>query len=217
MMIPSSRTPEGQPCRCPVCHREVRIEPSFPTGDAPCPHCGHLLWFEVPAPENDADQLGREIDQLDRLIETSAPEGVGSAAGWTRSDRLSPDGWAPAVPPPNGDYYTASLASALKVVVVVAAIIGFLLGSLSMAAMAAFETKTVPLVVYVCGIVSTMLVTVIVAVSLCLRDVLRQRLRAGHRVNPILRLYFASGWISLIAWIGTAVGLTFLIVTKIMG
>jgi hypothetical protein len=44
-MIPSSRTPEGQPNRCPVCGKSVRLEPSNPPGDAPCPHCGHLLWF----------------------------------------------------------------------------------------------------------------------------------------------------------------------------
>jgi len=24
---------------------DVTIEPSDPTGDAPCPQCGHLLWF----------------------------------------------------------------------------------------------------------------------------------------------------------------------------
>lgn len=41
----SSRTPEGSPNRCPVCGAEVRIEPSRPSGDAPCPSCGHLLWF----------------------------------------------------------------------------------------------------------------------------------------------------------------------------
>ena len=44
-MKPSSRTPEGQPNRCPVCGKEIRIEPSHPAGDAPCPCCGHLLWF----------------------------------------------------------------------------------------------------------------------------------------------------------------------------
>lgn len=45
-MKPSSRTPEGTPNRCPICGKSVRIEPSsFPTHDAPCPHCGHLLWF----------------------------------------------------------------------------------------------------------------------------------------------------------------------------
>jgi hypothetical protein len=45
-MEPSSRTPEGEPNRCPVCGSAVRVDPSRPPGDAPCPHCGHLLWFE---------------------------------------------------------------------------------------------------------------------------------------------------------------------------
>jgi acyl carrier protein len=41
----SSRTPEGQPNRCPVCGGEIVIEPSLPVGDAPCPQCGVLVWF----------------------------------------------------------------------------------------------------------------------------------------------------------------------------
>jgi hypothetical protein len=42
----SSRTPEGDPNCCPICGKDVRIEPSAaPTSDAPCPHCGSLLWF----------------------------------------------------------------------------------------------------------------------------------------------------------------------------
>ena len=44
-MVISSRTPEGQPNHCPVCGSHLRIEPSDPAGDAPCPRCGHLLWF----------------------------------------------------------------------------------------------------------------------------------------------------------------------------
>src|SRR3954452_22282213 len=44
-MVISSRTPEGRPNLCPVCGSAVKIEPSDPAGDAPCPHCGHLLWF----------------------------------------------------------------------------------------------------------------------------------------------------------------------------
>jgi acyl carrier protein len=44
-MTISSRTPEGEPHRCPVCDASVRIEPSLPSGDAPCPNCGILLWF----------------------------------------------------------------------------------------------------------------------------------------------------------------------------
>src|SRR5215204_4953528 len=43
--IISSRTPEGEPDQCPLCGARVHVEPSQPTGDAPCPHCGHLLWF----------------------------------------------------------------------------------------------------------------------------------------------------------------------------
>jgi hypothetical protein len=41
----ASRTPEGSPNRCTVCGAIVVIEPSRPPGDAPCPACGHLLWF----------------------------------------------------------------------------------------------------------------------------------------------------------------------------
>lgn len=41
----SSRTPEGEPNSCPVCRSEIVTEPSQPSGDAPCPKCGALLWF----------------------------------------------------------------------------------------------------------------------------------------------------------------------------
>jgi acyl carrier protein len=44
-MIPTSRTPEGEPNYCPVCKSLISIEPSHPPGDAPCPKCGRLLWF----------------------------------------------------------------------------------------------------------------------------------------------------------------------------
>lgn len=44
-MVISSRTPEGTPNRCPVCSQTVFIDPSPLCGDAPCPHCGVLLWF----------------------------------------------------------------------------------------------------------------------------------------------------------------------------
>jgi acyl carrier protein len=45
-VVISSRTPEGSPNRCPICGNLVRIEPSL-FGEAPCPCCGHLLWFLV--------------------------------------------------------------------------------------------------------------------------------------------------------------------------
>lgn len=44
-MSPATRTPEGEPNRCPICGKNVTIEPSVTTHDAPCPHCGSLLWF----------------------------------------------------------------------------------------------------------------------------------------------------------------------------
>lgn len=48
----SSRTPEGFHNRCPVCGKKVCIEPStFPTRDAPCPTCGHLLSFVSSEPD----------------------------------------------------------------------------------------------------------------------------------------------------------------------
>jgi tetratricopeptide (TPR) repeat protein len=50
-MKPSSRTPEGQPNRCLICDKEFRLEPSTPPGDAPCPYCGSLTWFEPGASE----------------------------------------------------------------------------------------------------------------------------------------------------------------------
>jgi hypothetical protein len=47
----SSRTPEGSPGRCPICGRTIRVDPSRPSLDAPCPHCGSLVWFGRPQPD----------------------------------------------------------------------------------------------------------------------------------------------------------------------
>ena len=44
-LVVSSRTPEGEDNRCPVCGQALRLEPSRPPGDAPCPYCGVLVWF----------------------------------------------------------------------------------------------------------------------------------------------------------------------------
>ena len=41
----SSRTRQGETNHCPVCGEQVHLEPSEPPGDAPCPNCGILLWF----------------------------------------------------------------------------------------------------------------------------------------------------------------------------
>jgi acyl carrier protein len=66
-MVASSRTPEGTPNRCPVCRKSIQIEPSEPFGDAPCPHCGCLLWFVTSASgtryfsAEDAGQISKRL------------------------------------------------------------------------------------------------------------------------------------------------------------
>jgi PTS system fructose-specific IIA component/PTS system nitrogen regulatory IIA component len=83
-MPPSSRTPEGEPNRCPVCGHDVLIEPKLPVGDAACPNCGQLLWFPMSAGSwglqkfRISDPGIRTKSQaiaaiLDRLIETDGP------------------------------------------------------------------------------------------------------------------------------------------------
>lgn len=47
-MVPSSRTPDGDPGRCPICGHDCRLDPSWPGRDAPCPSCGHLIWLSEP-------------------------------------------------------------------------------------------------------------------------------------------------------------------------
>ncbi len=49
-MIISSRTPEGTPNHCAICGYDLILEPSKTTLDAPCPYCGHLLWFASEQP-----------------------------------------------------------------------------------------------------------------------------------------------------------------------
>lgn len=45
MEVPSSVL-EHTPDSCPFCGHAVIVEPaSIPAKDAPCPHCGELLWF----------------------------------------------------------------------------------------------------------------------------------------------------------------------------
>jgi acyl carrier protein len=61
-MTISSRTPEGFPCRCPVCGKTAALEPCYPAGDAICPNCGVLLWWF-------RDRLGATVNLLSSLTE----------------------------------------------------------------------------------------------------------------------------------------------------
>jgi hypothetical protein len=75
-MKPASRTPEGQPNHCPVCGKPVRIEPSQPTCDAPCPWCGHLLWFDPPGAIG-AEVIDRRAPELPSFIVPGAKVRIG--------------------------------------------------------------------------------------------------------------------------------------------
>ncbi len=46
----ASRTPEGEPSRCPICGHACTVEfSSFPTRDATCPCCGSLIMASTPS------------------------------------------------------------------------------------------------------------------------------------------------------------------------
>lgn len=84
-MVISSRTPEGQPNRCPVCGRAVCIEPSLPLadgracGDAPCPNCGSLLWFVSGDAESRLYQAS-ELESLAKQIAGALAGSLGASA-----------------------------------------------------------------------------------------------------------------------------------------
>ncbi len=85
-MITSSRTPEGAPNRCSVCGSEIRIDPSRPPGDAPCPNCGHLLWFSDVSTDGPGAEVlivrfadpeildGQRIEQVGRELQDTVPQ-----------------------------------------------------------------------------------------------------------------------------------------------
>lgn len=88
----SSRTPEGQPNHCPLCGKLVRVSPSHPTHDAPCPHCGQLLFFVRDqedtssayffSPEYEADNIPPHIFSL-------MPISVGLETGAVPVDKIA--------------------------------------------------------------------------------------------------------------------------------
>lgn len=57
----ASRTPEGESGSCIVCGHSFYIDPATPCGDAPCPNCGTLLWFETPTDHVHAQLADRGV------------------------------------------------------------------------------------------------------------------------------------------------------------
>jgi hypothetical protein len=80
-MIISSRTPEGRRNHCAVCGSDLKIEPSDPTGDAPCPRCGHLLWFT-------SEKLGdvNVVAPASRLVRPESSNRLSDAVAWREVD-----------------------------------------------------------------------------------------------------------------------------------
>src|SRR5262249_43612478 len=95
-MTISSRTPEGHPNRCPVCRRRLRLSPSWPSADAPCPHCGSLVWF--PAAKSSGVTAG-SITDPDFTLEDFRQE----VEKWKRMGFM---GEVPAALPGRGDRIT---------------------------------------------------------------------------------------------------------------
>ncbi len=78
----ASRTPEGLPGRCPVCDRDVVVDPSIPPGDATCPHCGCLLWVD--------SDFGDENESRCGLAGVSGPYAPQFLAIWRALRDLNP-------------------------------------------------------------------------------------------------------------------------------
>lgn len=74
-MAIASRTPGGWQKHCPVCGYSIRIEPSIPSGDAPCPRCGSLLWFDEFNFQATIDWMKSEATISD-LIADNAPDAI---------------------------------------------------------------------------------------------------------------------------------------------
>lgn len=80
-MKPPSRTPEGYPNRCPVCRKDVCIDPSIPPGDAPCPHCGQLLWFDSSVPKGTEGSRGKRSRLFQHATKQASQENYKYAVG----------------------------------------------------------------------------------------------------------------------------------------
>lgn len=71
------------PNRCPLCGQAVRLEPSQPFGDAPCPACGSLLWFVT------SDAGPRFFDPEATGLLTVVAERLGISPAALREGRLA--------------------------------------------------------------------------------------------------------------------------------
>ncbi len=90
-----------------------------------------------------------------------------------------------------------------------AVVVGFILGVTT--AVSLREERDAPTALYgACVIGACVVACVAVVLGLMTRDVLQRRIRSGEPVNLLLRLYFASGWLTMAVWVASAVVATLL-------
>ena len=69
-MLPSTRTPEGDPLKCLICGGEHLVLTSCPPGDSVCPSCGSHSW--MPKPEQQEviapSQIPHQVRTLVRTL-----------------------------------------------------------------------------------------------------------------------------------------------------
>lgn len=75
IMLPSTRTPDGEPVDCPVCGTRSVVLISQPPGDAVCPICGGHVWaiFEDQGTQHLKVMIRDFITELTRLVHSNAP------------------------------------------------------------------------------------------------------------------------------------------------
>ena len=69
-MFISSRTPEGQPNKCPICGHQLRLEPSLQR-DGTCPRCSCLMWFSESQSlsKGSIEELGQSLVMFQKCVQ----------------------------------------------------------------------------------------------------------------------------------------------------
>lgn len=75
IILPSSRTPEGEPLRCSMCGALHCVDVSRPPGDSVCPSCGAHVWVPHGFVQGEATkaQIQSFVEQLLALCRSDRP------------------------------------------------------------------------------------------------------------------------------------------------
>lgn len=174
------------------------MEPALRTPEGEpnrCPICGHRVRIEPSRPPGDA--TCPYCGHLLWFADLRNVEGEASGRGQT----AQPGTVTKAAANP-------SLAEWAKEILV-AAVLGLAVGAVPAGVSAGDPDVSVAARMFMVG--ATCVVVMLAALGLALRDVLRHRLQQGQQVNWILRLYFASGWMTMAVWLATAIAMPFVV------